>query len=161
MNIKKLLDLSNVYSESGSVAELSEMPNLYPEEAVDQETADEPFLPGFAIEIPPEMREDAEEFNNDLRDDDAAPDGNARLIDIFPENDQFLAFLLDRGAELIEEGYEVEYPETAETLEFSPGGPWTGYKSRNVAFFLEEDDARGYEETLRRYQEEGREGKAA
>jgi hypothetical protein len=161
MNIKKLLDLTNVYSESGSVTGLSDMPNLYPEESVDQESTDEPFLPGFAIEIPPEMREDAETFNNDLRDDDAPPDGNARLIDIFPDNQQFLEYLLDHGGELIDDGYEVEYPETAETLEFSPSGPWAGYKARNVAFFLEEGDARGYEEALRRYQEEGREGRAA
>ena len=162
MKIIKLLDLTNVYSESGSVTGLSDMPNLYPEEGVDQDTADEPFLPGFAIEIPPEMRDDADAFNDDLRDDDAPPDGNARLIDLFPENQAFLDYLLGHGGEMVEDGYETDYPETAETIEFNPGGPWAGYKSRNVAFFLEEEDARGYEEALRRYQEAGgEEGKAA
>lgn len=162
MKAKKLLDLTNVYSEMGSVAELSAMPNLYSEEAVDQEVNNEPFMPGFAIEIPAEMREDAEEFNSDLRDDDAPPDGNALLTDLFPANREFLEYLLDHGAEMIQEGYEADYPETAETVEFNPSGPWAGYKSRNVAFFLEEEDARGYEEALRRYQDAGREeGRAA
>jgi hypothetical protein len=137
------------------------MPNLYPEEAVDQEINNEPFLPGFAIEIPAEMREDAEEFGDDLRDDDAPPDGNARLIDLFPDNEEFLAYLLGHGAEVVEEGYEADYPETAETVEFTPSGPWTGYKSRNVAFFLDEEDAHGYEEALHQYQEEDHEGRAA
>ena len=73
----------------------------------------------------------------------------------------FLEYLLGHGAETVEEGYEADYPETSETVEFVPNGPWTGYKPRNVAFFLDEEDALGYEEALRRYQEEGREGRAA
>ncbi len=44
---------------------------------------------------------------------------------------------------------------------FEPKGPWSGYKPRNLAFFLREEDARGYEEALRRYQEAGGRGRAA
>ena len=162
MRTRKLLDVTNIYNEEGSVTELADMGNLFPEEASEQKSTVGAFLPGFGIEIPAEMRDDAEMFNADLRDDDAPPDGNARITDIFPANRKLSRYLLDHGAENIEEGYESDYMETAETVGFSPAGPWTGYKSRNLAFFLMEEDARGYETALRKYQEmEKEEGRAA
>jgi hypothetical protein len=162
MRIRKLLDATDIYNEEGSVTELAEMVNLFPEEAPEQKSTVGAFLPGFGIEIPEKMRDDAEMFNNDLRDDDAPPDGNARITDIFPANRELLQYLLDHGAEEIEEGFESDYMETAETVGFNPAGPWTGYKSRNLAFFLTEEDARGYETALRKYQETGKEeGRAA
>lgn len=161
MRTQRLLDVTNIYSEEGSVTELAEMVNLYPEDAQEQKSTVGAFLPGFGIEIPEEMRDEAEDFNNDLRDDDAAPDGNARLIDLFPANAELLTYLLDHGAEVVEEGFESDYQETAETLGFNPGGPWTGYKSRNIAFFLNEEDAKGYETALRKYQKLGESGERA
>lgn len=164
MRTRVLLDLTHVYDEEGGVEEIGEDPNLYSDEA--SPTGEPPpfptFLPGYALQIPEEMKEDAVAFEGAIRDDEAEPDGNARLTDRIPGNREFLRFLLERDAEIYADGFEVDYLETAETLEFEPKGAWSGYKSRNLAFFLREEDARGYEEALRRYQEEGREkGRAA
>ena len=161
MRIRTLLDVTNIYNEEGSVTELADMANLFPEEAPEQKSTVGAFLPGFGIEIPSEMRNDAEMLNADLRDDDAPPDGNARSTDLFPANRELLNYLLDHGVERIEEGYESDYIETAETVGFRPSGQWTGYKSRNLAFFLNEEDAHGYETALRRYQGAGTEEERA
>ncbi|TAK09714.1 MAG: hypothetical protein EPO39_01705 [Candidatus Manganitrophaceae bacterium] len=159
MRTRVLLDLTHVYDEEGGVEEIGADPNIYSDDA--SPTGDPPpfptFLPGYALEIPEGMRQDAVSFEGAIRDDEAEPDGNARLTDRIPENRAFLRFLLERDAEIYADGFEVDYLETAETLEFQPKGAWTGYKSRNLAFFLNEEDARGYEEALRRYQEAGRE----
>lgn len=162
--VRVLLDLTHVYDEEGGVEEIGADPNLYSDEA--PPSGDPPpfptFLPGYAVEIPEKMRRDAVEFEPAVRDDDAAPDGNARLTDRIPANREFLRFLLEQDAEIYADGFEVDYLETAETVGFEPKGPWTGYKSRNLAFFLNEKDARGYEEALRRYQApEPETGKAA
>ncbi|GEM_PF-5343029 len=158
MRKRVLLDVTHVYSEDSSVEEIGEEPNIYPDQASPTGTPPPypPFLPGYALEIPDKMKDDAVAFEEfALRDDDAAPDGNARLTDRIPENREFLQFLLERDAEIYAEGFEVDYLETADTIEFEPKGLWSGYQSRNLAFFLKEEDARGYEEALRRYQEAG------
>ncbi|MDC4224010.1 MAG: hypothetical protein MPW15_07215 [Candidatus Manganitrophus sp.] len=164
MRTRVLLDLTHVYDEEGGVEEIGADPNIYSDEA--PPSGDPPpfptFLPGYALEIPENMRNDAIAFEPALRDDDAEPDGNARFTDRIPENREFLRFLLEEGAELYADGFEVDYLETADTIGFEPKGPWTGYKSRNLAFFLNEEDARRYEEALRRYLEAGPErGRAA
>lgn len=66
-----------------------------------------------------------------------------------------MRFLLERDAEIYADGFEADYLETAETVGFEPKGPWSGYRSRNLAFFLKEEDACVYEEALRRYQASG------
>ncbi|NKE69564.1 hypothetical protein [Candidatus Manganitrophus noduliformans] len=162
---KVLLDVTHVYDEEGGIEQVGDMPNIYDDEATPsgEPPPYSPFLPGYALEIPREMKADAASFEEfALRDDDAAPNGNARLTDRIPENREFLRFLLERDAEIYTEGFEVDYLETAETIGFEPKGPWSGYRSRNLAFFLKEEDARGYEEALQRYQApEPETGKAA
>lgn len=165
MRKRLLLDVTHIYSEESSVEEIGEDPNLYPDEASPTGAPPpySPFLPGYALEIPDKMKGDAVAFEEfALRDDNAAPDGNARLTDRIPENREFLRFLLERDAEIYAEGFEVDYLEAADTIGFEAKGPWSGYPSRNLAFFLNEEDARRYEEALRRYQEAGPEkGRAA
>jgi hypothetical protein len=150
MRIRKLLDLSQVYSEWSAVSEIVEDPNLYDDEVIGDEPPHDPFLPGFAVEIPEPFREEAEEMDLAILDDEARPDGNAWLTIQFPEK-EFLRFLLKHGACLVNEGYETDYLETAETVGFEPKGAWAGYKYRNLAFFLKEEDAKGYEAALERY----------
>lgn len=58
-----------------------------------------------------------------------------KAIRAIPANREFLRFLLEQDAEIYADGFEVDYLETAETVGFEPKGPWTGYKSRNLAFF--------------------------
>lgn len=156
MRKRVLIDLTHVYDEEGGVEEIGEDPNLYSDDAspTGEGPPQSPFFPGFALEVPEKMKEDAAELESAIRDDDAAPDGTARLTDRVPENREFLVFLAERDAEIYAEGFEVDYLETAETIGFETDGPWSGYKSRNLAFFLNEEDARRYEEALRRYQEE-------
>jgi hypothetical protein len=145
----KLLNLSGVYSEWSASAEVVEIPNLYDDESVD-ESPHEPFLPGFAVEIPEPFKQEAEEMDLYILDDEARPDGNAWLTKQFPEK-EFLTFLLEHGACLVNEGYETDYIETAEEIDFTPKGNWAGYKYRNLAFFLDEQDARGYDAAMEQY----------
>ncbi|HZR46845.1 MAG TPA: hypothetical protein VFA47_09085 [Candidatus Manganitrophaceae bacterium] len=145
----QLIDLTGVYSEWSASAEVAEVPNLYDDEEVDEAPHDL-FLPGFAVEIPEPFREEAHDMDLLVLDDEARPEGNAWLTKQFPEK-AFLTFLLEHGACFYPEAYEVDYVETAEEVGFEAKDAWAGYKYRNLAFFLKEYDARGYEEAVERY----------
>src|SRR3569832_531001 len=106
MRTRMLLDLTHVYDEEGGVEDIAEDPNIYSDEASPTgEGPPEPlFFPGFALEIPDQMLDDALELESAARDDDAAPDGNARLTDRIPENRAFLSFLAEHGADIYADG---------------------------------------------------------
>jgi hypothetical protein len=87
-----------------------------------------------------------------ILDDEARPEGNAWLTRQFPEK-EFLTFLIEHGACFYPEAYEVDYLETAEEVGFEAKDAWTGYRYRNLAFFLKDDDARRYETALAHYQQ--------
>jgi hypothetical protein len=129
--MRVLLDLMHVYDEEGGVEEIGADPNVYSDQAPPSGDPP-PFLPGYALEIPEKMRRDAVAFESAVRDDDAAPDGNARLTDRIPPNREFLRFLLERGGEIYADGFEVDYLETVETVGFEPKEPWTGGISRAI-----------------------------